>query len=349
LARCRLGHGDAQVRTLPGRESERSFSLEGSMAQHFLLSAQARTLSLKEIYQAGEDAAYATFRKLRWPATGGSPQCPRCGCAKVYEFSTRRKFKCAACHHQFSVTSGTIFACRKLAFVDLLAAICLFANAAKGSSALQLSRDLDVQYKTAFVLAHKLREALAAETAKLKLGNSVEVDGAYFCGHVRPANRKTDRVDRRLLQNRTDKRRVVMALRQRSGRTLTRSFRLESDGITFARERIVEGSVVAADDLRHWDVLASSFRMQRIDHSEAYSLDGAHTNLAESYFARLRRMIRGQHHRVEPAKLDAYAAHAGWLEDHRRQSNGELADRLMRSVFAASVSGTWSGYWQRAA
>ena len=126
--------------------------------------------------------------------------------------STRRKFKCAACHHQFSVTSGTIFACRKLSFVDLLAAICLFVNAAKGASALQLSRDLDVQYKTAFVLAHKLREALAAETADLRLSNTVEVDGAYFGGHVRQANLKSDRVDRRLLQNRTDKRRVVVAL-----------------------------------------------------------------------------------------------------------------------------------------
>jgi transposase-like protein len=319
------------------------------MPQHFLLSAQARTLSLKAIYQAGDDEAYGTFCKLRWPETNGSPICPRCECAKAYQLSTRRKFKCAACHHQFSVTSGTIFACRKLPFVDLLAAICLFVNAAKGASALQLSRDLDVQYKTAFVLAHKLREALAAETTELRLSNTVEVDGAYFGGHVRQANLKADRVDRRLLQNRTDKRRVVVALRERSGRTLARSFRLESDGIAFARERIAEGSMVAADDLRHWDVLASSFTMERIDHSEAYSLDGIHTNLAESYFARLRRMIRGQHHRVEATKLDAYAAHAGWLEDHRRQSNGELADRLMRSVLEAPVSGIWSGYWQRAA
>ncbi len=221
------------------------------MAQHFLLSAQARTLSLKAIYQAGDDEAYETFCRLRWPDTDGCPQCPRCACTKAYHLSTRRRFKCAACHHQFSVTSGTIFACRKLSFVDLLAAICLFVNAAKGASALQLSRDLDVQYKTAFVLAHKLREALAAETAELKLNNTVEVDGAYFGGHVRRANLKADRVD--------------------------------------------------------------------------------------------------QHHRVEATKLDAYAAHAGWLEDHRRQSNGELADRLMRSVLAAPVSGTWSGYWQRAA
>ena len=60
-----------------------------------------------------------------------------------------------------SATSGTIFASRKMAFVDLLAAICIWSNCAKGISALQLSRDLDCQYKTAFVLAHKLREAMA--------------------------------------------------------------------------------------------------------------------------------------------------------------------------------------------
>ena len=101
-----------------------------------------------------------------------------------------------------------------------------------------------------------------------------------------------------VFSNRTDKRRVVVALCERYGRTLARLFRLESDGIAFAREPIVEGSLVAADDLRHWNVLASSFTMERIDHSEAYSFDGAHTNLAESYFARLRRMIPGQHHRV---------------------------------------------------
>ena len=64
---------------------------------------------------------------------------------------------------QFSVTSGTIFASRKLPIRDYLLAIAIFVNGAKGHSALQLSRDLDCQYKTAFVLAHKLREAMAAD------------------------------------------------------------------------------------------------------------------------------------------------------------------------------------------
>src|SRR4051812_44385657 len=112
------------------------------MAQHFLLSAKARTLSLKDIYTAGEEAAYDTFRKLRWPATNGEPVCPDCGCLDIYSITTRRRFKCAACGVQFSATSGTILASRKLGFVDLLAAVCLVANAAKGISALQLARDI---------------------------------------------------------------------------------------------------------------------------------------------------------------------------------------------------------------
>src|SRR3546814_10649407 len=114
------------------------------MAQHFLLSAKARTLSLAKVFRMGEDSAYGLFCEMRWPDTDGEPVCPRCGCADAYHISTRRKFKCVACYHQFSVTSGTIFASRKLSFTDLLAAIVLFVNGAKGLSALQASRDLDV-------------------------------------------------------------------------------------------------------------------------------------------------------------------------------------------------------------
>jgi transposase-like protein len=174
------------------------------MAQHFLLSAAARTLSLRSIYKEGEEVAYETFRKLRWQETDGEAVCPRCGCTETYDISSRRKFKCCACHHQFSVTSGTIFASRKMAFVDLLAAICIFVNGAKGVSALQLFRDLDCQYKTAFVLSHKLREAMANEvhTGEL-LDGHVEIDGAVFGGHIRPQNFEADRIDRRLKKHQT--------------------------------------------------------------------------------------------------------------------------------------------------
>ncbi len=68
------------------------------MAVHFLLSAAARTLSLREIYKAGEDAAYETFKGMRW--TDGEPVCPKCGSVEAYEITTRRKFKCKGCTHQ---------------------------------------------------------------------------------------------------------------------------------------------------------------------------------------------------------------------------------------------------------
>jgi hypothetical protein len=66
------------------------------MAQHFLLSAAGRTLSLKTIYSEGEEAAYRHFCRLRWPETDGAPVCPLCGCLDIYDLATRHRFKCAA-------------------------------------------------------------------------------------------------------------------------------------------------------------------------------------------------------------------------------------------------------------
>src|SRR5260370_39584126 len=100
-----------------------------------------------------------------------------------------------------------IFAIRKLSIRDYIMAIAIFVNGAKGHSALQLSRDLDCQYKSAFVLAHKLREAMASEqTAIGEVAGSVEVDGAHFGGYLKPANRREDRKDRRRRVYQTGKR-----------------------------------------------------------------------------------------------------------------------------------------------
>src|SRR5665213_700353 len=164
------------------------------MAQHFLLTAAARTLSLASILRMSDDEAQAKFEAIRFADNGGAAFCPRCQCTRVYGYAARRIWKCKSCNHQFSVTSGTIFASHKLPIRDYLAAICIFVNAVKGISALQLGRDLDVQYKTAFVMAHKIREAIGAEQTGTLFG-TVEIDGAYFGGHAKRANVKADRPD----------------------------------------------------------------------------------------------------------------------------------------------------------
>src|SRR5208282_4774047 len=75
-----------------------------------------------------------------------------------------------ACGKDFSITSGTLFASHKLPLRCYLAAIAIFCNEVKGKSALALSRDLNVSYKCAFVLLHKLREGMAAELKGRMIG-----------------------------------------------------------------------------------------------------------------------------------------------------------------------------------
>jgi transposase-like protein len=253
-----------------------------TMAQHFLLSAAARTLKLKDVYRMSDDEAFKAFAAIRFSENGGEPFCPACGCTEPYAIPTRNKWKCRDCGKQFSATSGTIFASRKMAFVDLLAAICIWSNCAKGISALQLSRDLDCQYKTAFILSHKLREAMAKGNDAVTLDGTVEIDGAYFGGHVRQENRKEDRKDRRLAANRDADRRVVVVLRQRKGRTLPFVVMREGDGAAIVRQRVALGTELHADEGPHWDHLEAFYHAHRINHSEAFSWDGACTNQAEA-------------------------------------------------------------------
>jgi transposase-like protein len=317
--------------------------------QHFLLSAAARTLSLKAVFRMGEDKAYKAFCDMRWHETNGEAVCPRCGCTVTYDIATRRKFKCVACYHQFSVTSGTIFASRKMSFTDLLAAIVIFVNGAKGVAALQLSRDLDCQYKTAFVLTHKLREAMAIEQANRTLDGVVEIDGGYFGGYVKPENRKEDRKDRRLKSNHSGKRQCVVIMRERKGRSLAFIVRSEGDAVPMVRDHVANLATIHADEGSGWDALHAGWDTRRVNHSVAFKDEGVCTNQAESYFSRLRRAEIGTHHHIAGRYLNAYAREMVWREDHRRVDNGRQTAMVFGAALGARVSREWKGYWQRAA
>lgn len=319
------------------------------MAQHFLLSAAARTLSLSAVARMTDNEAAATFQRIRWAENGGEPYCPRCGCLDVRKLATRPVWQCKGCSHQFSVTSGTIFADRKRSVRDYLLAIAIFANGAKGHSALQLSRDLNCQYKTAFVLAHKLREAIEAEQRKVTFAaaSEKEIDGAYFGGHVKQKNIAAERIDRRTAEEQTGKRQVVVVMRERKGRTLPFVLSKESDAIPVVRQRVSLGSIVHADEARGWDMLHAHYDMRRINHSEAFSKDGACTNQAESYFSRLRRAEIGVHHRISGKRLNPYASEMAWREDNRRISNGAQSTAIAAIALKHPMSREWRGYWQR--
>jgi hypothetical protein len=122
----------------------------------------------------------------------------------------------------------------------------------------------------------------------------------------------------------------------------------ESAGVPFVASVVAPGSVVHADEAGAWDRLYAHYDMMRINHSVAFSLEGACTNQAESYFARLRRAEMGQHHHISGKYLLAYAQEMAWREDNRRQPNGSLHEMATGAALTHPVSRVWAGYWQRA-
>ena len=101
--------------------------------QHFLLSAKARTLSVRQVCEMSEQQSFDLFKEVRWGS--GDVTCPCCGVVRAHYFvRVRKQWRCKDCNHTFSVTSGTIFANHKLPLKVYLAAIAIFANAVKGVS-----------------------------------------------------------------------------------------------------------------------------------------------------------------------------------------------------------------------
>lgn len=323
------------------------------MAQHFLLSSAAKTLTLGHVFRMSDAEVETAFRKVRWPATEGAPVCPKCGGLDAYDnrrASGACRYRCRACKRDFSITSGTLFASHKATLRTYLAAIAIFCNEVKGKSALALSRDLGLSYKAAFVLAHKLREAMAEEMKGRMIGGAgkvAEVDGGYFGGYIKPANLHADRKDRRMSKNQNGKRQCVVIVRERDGNSVPAVFGSEGAALNWISSRVKADTLLNADEAPSWNDLHGRFEMKRINHQEAYSLDGACTNWAESYFSRLRRAEIGHHHHVAGAYLLRYAQEASWREDHRRDANGEQVRTVAHHAMNRGKSAGFSGYWQR--
>ena len=316
------------------------------MAQHFLLSPQARTLSLKAIMRMDDAEAFGVFKAMRFADNSGEPFCPHCGVAKVYILAEIPiRWKCSGCRRKFSVTSGTLFHSRKLPPREYLAIVALWVGGVKGVAALRMARDMNINPKSAFVLLHKLREAMGAEIANgPELAGEIEIDGAYFGSRMRQSNRRADR-----RQQRREDRQVVVVARERGGIARTWIVPKEGAAVPMIRANVASGSTVHADENGEWNVLHASYPMKRVNHSEEFKNEetGACTNQAESFFARLRRAEFGIHHRISGHLLEAYARECAWRENHRRQSNGEHWNLITTAALAQPKSATWAGYWHR--
>ena len=104
---------------------------------------------------SGEQACLAYVEQLRW---AGKPQCPHCGCEKLWRLASR--FECSQCGKQTRILAGTLFEGTHLPLSVWFRAIWWVAVQKNGASALGLQRLLGLSYKTTWALLHKIRNAM---------------------------------------------------------------------------------------------------------------------------------------------------------------------------------------------
>lgn len=127
-------------------------------------------------YGSEQQCSEALF-KLRWP---DGFVCPDCGNTRHCEIKSRKVYQCNRCHHQTTLTSGTLFASTKLPLTKWFLAIYLLTQRKTSISALQLKRDIGVSYNTAWKLKHKLMQAMLERQKGEVLTGRIEMDDAYI-------------------------------------------------------------------------------------------------------------------------------------------------------------------------
>ncbi len=271
---------------------------------------KAHTISMAQLlitYFSTEEKCIAWLEKIRW---NGNPICPHCGGQERISLAPSKPFTYwhQSCRKHFTVKTGTVMHSSKTLTQNWIITLYYVLTARKGVSAMQLSKELGVQYRTAWYLLHRVREACAS--GELTLNNIVEIDETYIGGLE-----KNKPVKKRQKQGRgTVGKQAVLGLRQRGGKTLAKPIS-STDAQTLHREiqRYVDPqSVVCTDDHRSYQGLNTvvSFH-DTVKHSVGeYGKGFVHTNSMESVWSVLKRALHGTYHHVSRKHLHRYVNEA---------------------------------------
>ena len=264
-------------------------------------------------------AAAEYLESVRWP---DGAICPHCGEAERVnrlksKATTRRLWKCYSCRKQFTVMVGTIFESSHVPLNKWLAAFYLLCSSKKGMSAHQLHRMLGVQYKTAWFMFHRIREAMKEPAFTSRMRGTVEADETYIGGKQK---------NRGSRGRGTPNKMPVMALVEREGRA--RSFRVanvtakELGGAI--REHVDPSSRLVTDEwLSYRKVGKEMAAHETVAHSMGeYARGDVNTNTVESYFSILKRGVNGVYHHVSRAHLDRYLAEFDFRYNSRAATDG---------------------------
>jgi transposase-like protein len=282
-------------------------------------------------------AAREWLEKMLWP---NGPICGHCGVENEARALSSRPgtYQCNACRKQFTVTVGTVFERSHIPLNKWLLATFLFVSSKKGISAHQVHRLLDVTYKSAWFMMHRLREAMAPGGPLGTLGGEgkfVEADATYIGGKEK--NKHVGKRDPKKIGG-TGKM-VVHTLVERDGRARSRhvpNVRGETLAPILFGE-IDPKSALMTDTAGGYMHAGKRFaRHEMVDHGrDEYVRGDAHSNTVEGYFSILKRGIIGTYHHVSEAHLQRYLHEFDFRHSNRAKLgvNDELrAERAIKGI-----------------
>jgi transposase-like protein len=289
-----------------------------------------------------EAAAIAHLEASRWP--GGAVTCPHCGSDNVHRMAGKTQagmFLCNGCREKFTGRTGTVMERSHIPVHKWLLAIHLMNSSKKGMSAHQLHRMLGITYKSAWFLAHRIREAMKEPTGPASPmggeGKIVEVDETYH-GKLetpRPRNKYSPPPTKRGKGGGAEKRAIV-GLVERGGKTrMFHVHRATKDEVgRVIRTNVVRQSTLHTDESRLYTELGAEYGdHQTVHHSSGEYVRGdVHTNTIEGVFSIFKRGMHGVYHHCGEAHLHRYLAEFDFRYNRRTALGFNDNDRAAEAL-----------------
>lgn len=286
------------------------------------------------------DKAREHFEAIRWP---NGPYCPFCGVVdRVVPLGGKSMgpgwYHCKDCRRKFTAAVGTIYERSHIPITKWLLATHLMCASKKGMSAHQLHRMMGIPYKTAWFMAHRIREGmrdLAPEGPMGGAGKIVEADETFVGGREKNKHRSKRNANNIGGMGKE----IVLSLVERSGKV--RSMQLPAVSAETLRPilkaQLDSGSALMTDGEGQYRLIGPLFaRHEVVNHGIGEYVRGdAHTNTIEGYFSILKRGITGVYHHVSQQHLKRYLGEFDFRYNERialKVSDAERARKAIKGV-----------------
>lgn len=266
------------------------------------------------------EACMEHLEHVRW---GDSPHCPHCdslSVARKADGDRVGRWNCHDCHASFNVLAGTIFSKTRIPLPKWFLGISLMLNAKKSLSSCQLARDLDLNQKSAWYMAMRIREAMTGE--RKLLAGIVEADECYVGGKPRKRNNRDDDQDAPAGRG-TSKLPVIGAVERGGDVVAQPSPRVTGSTLAEFIGRVVDrtGSLLMTDQFPAYRPVGRTMPHATVDHTVRYVDGQVHVNTIESFWALLKRAWYGQHHHYSRKHAAAYVVEACYKYNARHEAD----------------------------